>query len=407
MCRELGDTVASRYCVQHAYRGRADRRATLVAISSLMFAGCTPRAATSQSVLSSPKSTAADAATRPPSNVVAVSVNHSSRGQNIPETTVTVCVPETTTCQVIPHIEVDTASTGLRVYAAALKIDLPQEVGAHGEHIGDCAWNYWGYLHTADVQLAGLKARSLPIQVIETAGVRPPECKEDRDYNPDNYNGMIGVSPALTDTMPGAYFTCDAHGCARSPVDASLQVANVIAGFPTDNNGCVLQFPAIPTTGTEAVTGRMIFGIGTRANNQLPKDLVPIVVDETWGQFKVEVDGRLWISAFDSGTWSYNVPYLSDALCPSDPVRLCPSSPLTIAVDVLSASGDLAYKTSIAVANYRGFSTQIMALNNLGTAWPGSTQFMLGLPYFFGRSVYFAYDRRPTGAGPGPWVGAR
>ena len=393
--------------MQHTHHSGAHRHATLVTIGSLIVAACSPRAATSESVLLPPKTTVGNTATRPASNVVALSVNHSSRGQNVPETTVTVCVPGTTTCQVIPHIQVDTASTGLRVYAAALKLDLPEEVGAHGERIGDCAWNYWGYLHTADVQLAGLKARSLPIQVIEPAGFRPPECKEDRDYNPDNYNGMIGVSPALTDTMPSAYFTCDASGCASNRVDASLQVANVIASFPTDNNGCVLQFPQIPTTGTEAVTGRMIFGIGTRANNQLPKDLVPIVVDETWGQFKVEVDGRLWISAFDSGTWSYNVPYLSDALCPNDPVRLCPSSPLTIAVDVLSASGDFAYKTSIAVANYREFSSQVMALNDLGTAWPGSTQFMLGLPYFFGRSVYFAYDRRPTSVGPGPWVGAR
>jgi hypothetical protein len=53
-----------------------------------------------------------------PSNVVPLTIDPSSPGQDIPAISVTVCVPGTKTCQTIPHIEVDTASTGLRIYAA-------------------------------------------------------------------------------------------------------------------------------------------------------------------------------------------------------------------------------------------------------------------------------------------------
>jgi hypothetical protein len=364
-----------------------------------MLVGCAPRPL--------PIPIAASPRSEPPSNIVAVTVDRSSRGVNVPAVTVTVCVPNTTTCQTIPHIELDTASTGLRVYADALKLDLAAETDAHGDHIMDCAWIHWGSIHTADVKLAGLTAQSIPIQVIDTTSPRPPACGVDHERDPDRFNGILGVSPALTDTMPTAYFHCDDHHCVNDGVDTSLQLANVIARLPTDNNGCILQFPDIADAGTSAVTGRMILGIGTRANNQAPNDLIKIVVDEPWGQFKVQADGRTWKSAFDSGTWAYNVPYLSDERCPSDQIRLCPSAPTTIPVDVLAASGDVAYKTSIAIANASLAPPQAMALNNLGSAWPGKDLLILGLPYFFGRSIYYAYDHRSTTLGPGPWVAAR
>jgi hypothetical protein len=352
------------------------------------------------------KADSPDGSTVTASNVLPVTIDRSSSAQNIPEVTVTVCVPGTKTCQTIPHIEVDTASTGLRVYSAALHIGLPTELDGDNR-IGDCAWNYWGYMHMADVQLAGLKAKAIPIQVIEPGDPNTPSwCGADTAYNPSTYNGIIGISPTLTDTMAtGYYYSCSAQGCTQGGIDPSLQVANVSANFPTDNNGCVVQFPDVPADGTQAVTGQVIFGIGTRSNNHPPSDLVPIVPDETWGQFKVEANGKIYESAFDSGTWSYNVPYLSNELCPNDTVRLCPSSPLTIPVDLLNANGDVTYLTSMNIVDYSKFPSANMAFDNLGTAWPGSTQMMFGLPYFFGRSIYYGYDQRNTPVGVGPWIG--
>ncbi len=40
---------------------------------------------------------------------------------------VTVCVPNTTTCQTVDHVLVDTASSGLRLLSSVLTIPLPQQ----------------------------------------------------------------------------------------------------------------------------------------------------------------------------------------------------------------------------------------------------------------------------------------
>jgi Protein of unknown function (DUF3443) len=341
-------------------------------------------------------------------NVVPLTIDSSSPGQDIPAIRVTVCIPGTKSCQTLDHIEVDTASTGLRIYSAALTVKLPEETEANGNTIGECAWNYWGYMHTADVKIGGLTASRVPIQVIETTDPNATKlCGADGDYNPKTYDGIIGVSPSLVDTMLWGYYSCKAGNCQNITIDTSLGVGNVVGMFPTDNNGCVVQLPSIPSTGEKAVTGKLIFGIGTRANNQPPKDLLPIALDATWGQFKVESQGKVYESAFDSGTWSYNVPFLTKDLCPNDTVRLCPSAPVELPVDILNPAGNVAYLTSIEIADYNKYPAGNMAFDNLGTAWPGSTQLMLGIPYFFGRSIYYAYDQRhiSSGLAKGPWVG--
>lgn len=87
-------------------------------------------------------------------------------------TSVTVCVPgSTTSCQTIDGILVDTGSWGLRIMASALTgVTLPQQNGAGGEPVVECLpfidGVTWGPVQTADVQIAGEVAKSLPIQVI-------------------------------------------------------------------------------------------------------------------------------------------------------------------------------------------------------------------------------------------------
>ena len=64
----------------------------------------------------------------PPSNVVSVIVDAgpNNRSVNTLFTTVTVCVPgSTTSCQTIDHIQVDTGSYGLRLLAPVLTLSLP------------------------------------------------------------------------------------------------------------------------------------------------------------------------------------------------------------------------------------------------------------------------------------------
>ena len=56
--------------------------------------------------------------------------------------------------------------------------------------------------------------------------------------------------------------------CADTPESLAQQVQNPVAAFATDNNGVIIELPAV--SGAEAsVSGSLIFGIGTQSNNGL------------------------------------------------------------------------------------------------------------------------------------------
>src|SRR6202034_4695690 len=60
----------------------------------------------------------------------------SSGSVNTMFTTVTVCVPgSTTSCQTIDHIQVDTGSYGLRLLASVLTVGLPVGMLANGDSL--------------------------------------------------------------------------------------------------------------------------------------------------------------------------------------------------------------------------------------------------------------------------------
>ena len=78
------------------------------------------------------------------SNVVGVVVDagptSTSPDLNTLFTTVTVCVPGSTTdCQTIDHIQVDTMSYGLRILAPVLTISLPVQPASNGGSLVECA----------------------------------------------------------------------------------------------------------------------------------------------------------------------------------------------------------------------------------------------------------------------------
>src|SRR5271168_5480417 len=101
-------------------------------------------------------------------NVVAVIVDSgpSNNSVNTLFTSVTVCVPgSTTSCQTIDHIQVDTGSFGLRILAPVLTLTLPVETLANGNSLAECTEFVdgfsWGPIVTADLQIAGETAHAL------------------------------------------------------------------------------------------------------------------------------------------------------------------------------------------------------------------------------------------------------
>ena len=124
-------------------------------------------------------------------------------------TSVTVCVPGTTSCQTIDHIQVDTGSYGLRILAPVLNLTLPIEMLANGNSLAECTQFAdgfsWGPVVSADVQVAGETAHSLPVQVIGDSRLPniPANCSgtggpEEDTVSTFGANGILGIGPFET-----------------------------------------------------------------------------------------------------------------------------------------------------------------------------------------------------------------
>jgi hypothetical protein len=81
-------------------------------------------------------------------NVQSITVAKIATGtRNMLQTSVTICVPGTTTCQPIDNIQVDTGSQGLRIVASVLSptLALPAVTSSAGSTVGECSVFGTGY----------------------------------------------------------------------------------------------------------------------------------------------------------------------------------------------------------------------------------------------------------------------
>jgi hypothetical protein len=273
--------------------------------------------------------------------------------------------------------------------------------------------------HTADVELGGLRASKVPMQVIEPQSNEQSLCDSsaDDDYDPNGYNGMIGISTALNDVMQWAYYSCGASGCSNIPTPSTdVLIKNVLALLPEHNNGYLIRLPEVPAEGAKSLDGQIILGIDTSENNRPSPNLklIQAGVDpsesESWGEFYIETGGVKYSSAFDTGTYSYSFPTTAIPTCEDSPTSLCPSAPTSIPVDILNSSGAVTYSVNLSVANFDQLSsTGNSVFNNNGEIWSysvlGRPSLILGMPFFYGRTIFFALNQKHTELGTGPWVG--
>jgi hypothetical protein len=372
-----------------------------------------------------------------------------SIGENdLAYTTVTICVPGTSTCQTIDHVQVDTGSEGLRILSSVLTLSLPQQSsGAALEctQFADLTF-LWGPIATADIQIAGENAKSVPVQVANGSGgspAVPTSCSQDQNGNQltqivDVFglgaNAILGVGPfrqdcgpacAISATAPlGTYYSCGSGGCNPSTQSLTAQVQNPVWMFAGDNNGVLLQLPSIPDSGQVTATGSLIFGIGTQSNNALGNASV-LQVDPNSGNFTVKLQTAASSSTFvdnnfiDSGSNGFffldsatliNQFNISMPDCPSSSVAqgfYCPLSETPITVSLI---GNTANQTPIGAARSITFNvgngvtligSPNTAFNDLGGDSSGNFDF--GLPFFFGKSMYTAIEGQTTPAGTGPY----
>jgi Protein of unknown function (DUF3443) len=225
-------------------------------------------------------------------------------------------------------------------------------------------------------------------------------------------NGILGVSIFAQDCGPDcvsstarqAYYACSSTACTVTMVDLQSQVPNPATLFATDNNGVIIQLPSVAVAGQASVTGNIVFGIDTQSNNASGNQtLLPLDAN---GNLSTQFDGTNYAdSFFDTGS---NGLFFTDAsikVCPSSQFY-CPPSTLSLSATVNGAgSGSAAIKFSVADADTLGADDMsLIAFPNLAGTNSDPAGFDWGLPFFYGRNVYTAFEGKPTAVGTGPYI---
>jgi hypothetical protein len=347
---------------------------------------------------------------------------------DIPFVTVTICAPgSSTNCQTVDHIQVDTGSSGLRIMSSVLSpaLSLPQLTDPAGNPVVACAQFVdgfsWGPVKTADLKLGGETASSLSVQVIGDPAFAsiPSSCSSSGP--PENTvatfgaNGLLGVGPFLQDcgtlcarlAIAGTYYICPTSGCRPTQVPVTQQLQNPAAMFAVNNNGVLIQMPAIPAAGAATATGSLIFGIGTQPNNGLGAATV-LAADPGTGNITTVFNGVSYANSFiDSGS---SVTFFGSGLYPTcrgaAAGLYCPAAAQALSA-TLYGSNQAASTVTFSVANADALlasNPTFTAFSNLAAPYPNGAGFAWGLPFFFGRSVFTAFEGRSTPGGVGPYV---
>jgi Protein of unknown function (DUF3443) len=362
-------------------------------------------------------------------NVVNVVVDSGPLQQNVNTlfTTVTVCVPgSTTNCQTIDHIQVDTASFGLRILAPVLTLNLPVQNGADGNPLLECAdfvdGFSWGPVSLADVQISGESASSVPVQVIGDSHFTniPADCSgvgpEEDTVADFGANGILGIgvfaqdcgSFCVTNAGSALYYSCTSTACIPTTVPLANQVPNPITKFAVDNNGTFIQLPSVSSPGAVTLTGSMTFGVDTQSNNQSGTETV-LSVDGNQGFFTTIFNGQTLSTSFlDTGS---NGIYFSDSsiqVCADSHFTgfYCPASSLNLS-GTLQGQNSVSTTVNFTVGNAQTIATSdptFSVLPTLAGSFPTAGTFDWGLPFYYGRRVATVLENRTTSGGTGPYV---
>jgi hypothetical protein len=345
---------------------------------------------------------------------------------NEPFVSVTICSPASpTTCQTIDHILVDTGSYGLRIMSSVLSssLDLPLETDSSGNAYAECAMfadGYsWGSVRTANLQIGGESATSLPIHVIGDpayANMVPSACAStgtsENTVSTFGANGVIGLGPfaqdcgtaCAQDASEGLYYVCSSS-CQPSTMPLAQQVPNPITLFATDNNGSSLTFPSVPAGGTVNLAGTLTFGIGTQSNNGLGSAVVYTTDD--YGYITTQYKGQTYVDSFiDSGSNGYFFTDSSITQCSDGSGFYCPTSALNLTAVNSGQNGQNGTVNFVIgnALNQFDDDPDSTAYSEIGGVNGDSQSFDWGLPFFFGRTVYTAIEGYTAGGTVGPYL---
>ena len=394
-----------------------------------------PVAASAPAAASSPNTStsnvlAVDASAVPtpvgPGNTMSVTVSGTGI-HNQPMVSIKLCTAGSgaaSNCTTIPNVIVDTGSYGLRLVRSAIPnatfSTLTAETdSASGLPLAECALfgsGYaWGTVYQADLALTPTEVASkLPIQVIGDSTLTttaPSECQVGRQLATVadlGGNGILGIGVSPTDcgsacanvAVPTYYYS-SAGNATKVPVNQ--QVANPVTLFAQDNNGVILEMAQVSDTGSASAQGTLVFGIDTQANNALAGTGAPLVKTDINGNFTSTYYGStLTKTFFDSGSTVLFFP--DQTIARSNPSGYYVPTSTVGRTTTLTGTSPASVALGFNIGNATTLSASgNNAFNNLGIYMSG--QFDFGLPFFYGRHVYYGISgRTSTGGGTGPYV---
>lgn len=404
-------------------------------VLAIALSGCVGGKGTSATVAKPPVATANTMTVTvdggPAAAAAQIIINH-------PYVTVKVCVPGSNTqCATIDHVLLDTGSWGLRLIGsvlAASSVVLNAETDAQGQTIKECARfagnQTWGPVALADVYLAGEIAAKLPVHVLEDPSTNtkaPISCSGNNVISNAvselGANGLLGVGVLAQDcgeacvnasTPLSFYYGCTAAGvCTEENIALASQVTNPVTLFSTDNNGVIVNLPnLVNANGDVTVKGELIFGIATQADNALPATGLAVLGTDTAGTFKTAYNGGTpQPGQIDSGTSTYvfadpTLPGCSSAdwvgyYCP----MVAPQKAIAVNTGLGINNSNSTINFAIADPNTftptvpKGQGTAYISLANGG----GSSRFIWGMPFFYGKKIYVGINQRVSGTYTGPY----
>ena len=186
----------------------------------------------------------------------------------------------------------------------------------------------------------------------------------------------------------------------------SQQVQNPVALFAQDNNGVIIELPAV-TTPQASVTGSLIFGIGTQSNNGVGSATIYNV--DAFGNFITTYKNVAYDQSFiDSGSNGFFFLTSSSTgipACPDADFFYCPTSIQNLSAVTAGATGSNSNTINFSVDNADNlFNNNPAAFVFPTLAGPNSLSgFDWGLPFFFGRNVFTAIEGKSTPSGSGPY----
>ncbi|MGU7784533.1 DUF3443 domain-containing protein [Burkholderia sp. PU8-34] len=347
---------------------------------------------------------------------------------NIPTVSVTVCAPGTSNCQVVDNVLVDTASYGLRLVGSAVSgvlASLPTTTTSGGAPIAECGKfvsSYtWGSVRTVDLKVSGETASSLPVQIIGDLGTTnvPTSCTNGgasaNSASALGANGILGIGPApydcgstcatSTSSASNNYYACPNGNasCAVTLVSLSQQVANPVQRFASDNNGVIVQMPQISSSGQSSATGLLTFGIGTQTNNRF--GATTKLTSTTTGDLQNSTFlGRTVTAFFDTGSNAYFFNDSAQTVCSRNTQFYCPASTATYTATLTGLNGT-ASNVSMSVQNADTLfsNTSTFAFNDIAGPFGSTAWLDIGLPHFYGKTIYFGMDLTSNG-GAAPYV---